>query len=74
MLVIDRFENGFAVCEDDTATCRIPREFLPPQATEGDVLEQKDGAYLINAGATEHRRKAAAQRLKRLLGREDDGE
>ncbi len=72
MLVIDRFENGFAVCEKDDETLRIPRELVPPCAGEGDVLDYQDGAYKVNAGATEHRRLLAAQKLRRLLAAQSD--
>ncbi|MBE5785632.1 MAG: DUF3006 domain-containing protein [Clostridiales bacterium] len=74
MLVIDRFENGFALCENDAETLRIPMALIPSGAAEGDVLEQESGAYRVNAGATQHRRLLAAQKLKRLLASADDAE
>lgn len=67
MLVVDRFENGFAICENGPETLRIPLSGISAGVKEGDVLTEENGVYTVNAGATEHRRLLAAQRLKRLL-------
>ena len=72
MLVIDRFENGYAVCENEEGTFRIPKEIIAPCAKEGDVLDCEGGTYKVNAGATEHRRLLAKQKLKRLLAAQND--
>ena len=42
--IIDRFEGGdWAVLEDDQArTFRIPRQWVPVEAREGDVLDASD--------------------------------
>ena len=74
MLVIDRFENGYSVCENEAGTLRIPKELIAPCAKEGDVLDREGGAYTVNAGATEHRRLLAKQKLKRLLAAQDDAD
>jgi len=38
--VIDRLEGEMAVLEvEGTIMWNVPRDFLPPQAREGDVLE-----------------------------------
>jgi hypothetical protein len=37
-LIIDRFEDNFAVIEHAGGTFTIPRELLPARAKEGDVL------------------------------------
>ncbi len=39
MIVIDRFEGNFAVCEMDGQMVNIPRSCVPPQAGEGSVLK-----------------------------------
>lgn len=39
MLVIDRFENGWAVIEYNGKTFNFPRELIPYDAREGDVLK-----------------------------------
>lgn len=38
MFIIDRFENGWAVIEHNRKTFNLPRELIPPEAVEGDVL------------------------------------
>lgn len=38
MFVIDRFEGEMAVIEYQGGTFELPRNLLPPQAKEGDML------------------------------------
>ncbi len=37
-LVVDRFENGSAVLISPGGTVIVPRDLLPPDSREGDVL------------------------------------
>lgn len=67
MLVVDRLENGYAICENGSEMLRIPLSHIDGSVKEGDVLLKENGVYAVNAGATEHRRLLAAQKLKRLL-------
>lgn len=39
MIVIDRFEGDFAVCEMDGQMVSVPRSCVPPQAGEGSALK-----------------------------------
>ncbi|MBQ9832693.1 MAG: DUF3006 domain-containing protein, partial [Clostridia bacterium] len=40
-MVIDRFENNFAICEDDFGTfIQIPKSELPKNVKEGDILKK----------------------------------
>lgn len=57
-LSIDRFEEGFAVCEDEQGnTLLLLREELPDGAGEGSVLfECEDGTFLLDMEETERRR------------------
>ena len=66
MTVIDRFEGGYAVLETDGGMKTIPRDMLPAEAREGDVLEEKDGVYTINKKAAEKRRREILKKLKKL--------
>ena len=43
MTVIDRFEDNIAVLEADGEMVEIPREKLPAEAREGDILNFADG-------------------------------
>lgn len=64
MLIIDRFEGEFAVCEDeDRNTHNIERSKLPCSAKEGDVLLLKGDCYIIDRKETERRK----SRIKKLM-------
>ena len=69
MLIIDRFEGDFAVCEDDSRNMQsIPREKLPDNACDGDVHERENGSFRVDAAQTKIRReriKALYWKLKR---------
>lgn len=56
-LVIDRIEEGYALCETpDKALLRLPLRELPDQAAPGDVLELIEARYQINPEQTAKRR------------------
>lgn len=57
MIIIDRFEGEFAVCETDGGMVDIKRSLLPGDAREGSVINEKDGRYVIDT-ATENARKS----------------
>ena len=65
LLVIDRFEGNFAVCEnqDTKAMTDIPRADLPAEAREGMVLSFENGQYTIQEQATAER----SEQVKKLL-------
>lgn len=67
-MIIDRFEGDIAVVETDSGMLDIVRDLLPENASEGDVIVQTDGGYIIDEQATAERRKAIAERLRRLTG------
>lgn len=56
MIIIDRFEGKYAVCEENDKQILIEKEILPSNAKEGDVLEMFEGHYFINSDETEKRR------------------
>ena len=49
MLIIDRFENGFAVVEDGESgeIFDIPVSNLPAGAREGSVLKRTESGYIL---------------------------
>jgi len=71
MIIIDRIENGIAVCEIDGAMIDIPLSRIAGTAREGDVLtDSGDGAYLAaDIPATERRRADISERFERLKAR-----
>lgn len=66
MTIIDRFEGEYAVLETDSGMKNVPRDILPEEAREGDVVELKNGAYTINKKAAEKRRRELREKLKKL--------
>jgi len=62
MLIIDRFEDGFAVIETDSGFINIPRSELPAEAVEGDVLN-----ISIATGNTEDRKKKIDGMMNKLF-------
>lgn len=67
MYCIDRFEETYAVCEDDIGVMHdIPISELPKDSREGDVIFKNSvGVFEKNAEETQRRR----DEVLRLLGR-----
>ncbi|MRX71626.1 DUF3006 family protein [Bacillus lacus] len=53
LFIVDRLEGDYAVIEFGRETFPFPKEKLPPEMKEGDVL---DIAITINAAATQERK------------------
>jgi len=72
--VIDRFEEGLAVCE---GLGTLPRELLPKEAQEGDVLLVERTAqevhWRIDLDDREKKRASLAALRKRLTPATPDG-
>ena len=57
MIILDRLEETLAVLETDDGMVNVPRELLPADVREGDVLRQAaDGTYTTDTAATQARR------------------
>ena len=68
---VERFEGGVAVCMDtDGKLCRFALEHLPGNVFEGCVLQEENGAFLVDPARTEAR-KAAMLELQDNLFEED---
>lgn len=69
MLIIDRFEGDFAVCEDDNLhMIHIKRSDIPPQAAEGDCLNtDPQKGYVLDADETARRRARVQKKMDRLF-------
>lgn len=69
MLIIDRIEEGKAVCEDDSGR-QIILDRFPEDASEGDVLVYSDeGQLIVDKQLTRIRREKAAALSRRIQGR-----
>ena len=66
--IIDRLEEGIAVCENDLKKLiSIPKDLLPDGLKEGDVLEEQEGRFLRDEQGTEARRKEMRKKLMDLF-------
>ena len=69
MLIIDRIEEGKAVCED-AAGGQVVLDHVPEGALEGDVLVySEDGQLTVDKQLTRIRREQAAALSRRIRGR-----
>ena len=69
-LIIDRFEDGFAVCErEDLSHVSVEAGLLPDGAKEGSVIDFSDGVYTIDEAETLKRRREMSKKLRRLFGK-----
>ena len=69
MLIIDRIEEGRAVCEDEDGRQVILTEF-PDGVTEGDVLvSNESGQLIVDSSLTDQRRKKPVELSRRIQGR-----
>ncbi len=68
-LVIDRFEGDYALCEytDTRETIDIKKSLLPQEAKEGSTITLENDVYSLDIQDTEARRKAMAEKLKRIF-------
>ena len=66
--IIDRLEEGIAVCENELKKLiSIPKDLLPDGLKEGDVLEEQEGRFLRDEQGTEARRKEMRKELMDLF-------
>ncbi len=70
MIILDRLEETLAVLETDDGMVNVPRELLPADVREGDVLRQAaDGTYTTDTAATQARREKLLARTRRMTGK-----
>ena len=66
--IIDRLEEGIAVCENELKKLiSIPKDLLPDGLKEGDVLAEQEGRFLRDEQGTEARRKEMRKKLMDLF-------
>ncbi|MDR2700770.1 MAG: DUF3006 domain-containing protein [Nitrososphaerota archaeon] len=71
MIIVDRIENGLAVCEIDGKMADIPLLKISNNVREGDVLTGNEDCsfYTIDIAKTEQRRAYITERFERLKAR-----
>lgn len=58
MLIIDRFEGNYAVCEDENRQMQnVELSLIEGNPKEGDIIENNNGLFKINVEETKKRRK-----------------
>ncbi len=73
MLIIDRFEDGKAICETEQRTfISLEKCMLPPDIKEGDVLRDSPDGYVIDIQETHNRREQVLLRLRKIKSRQRD--
>lgn len=65
MIIIDRIEEGIAVCETDGGQITLDLRNIP-EAEEGDVLFYADGCWQIDVEETAARRARLCVRARRI--------
>ena len=71
MVIIDRFEEDMAVLETEGGMLTVPRDTLPAEASEGDVLVRDGNGWTADKKAAAARRSAIRKKLRRLTERQD---
>jgi hypothetical protein len=68
-LTIDRFEEGYALCEaEDKSIVKIPKYRLPLDCKEGDcIVQDENGMLQKDNESTTNRSKLMKEKLNRLF-------
>lgn len=69
MIIVDRIEEGTAVVFFGDERRDVPLSELPHGVREGTVLVETEEGLSIDRQAEEQRRRALAERTRRLFGR-----
>ncbi len=66
MLIVDRIEGEYAVCESDEGRMNVPLSRICGKVKEGDILAEKNGGYIPDCAAAERRRRDIWEKEKGL--------
>lgn len=68
--IIDRLEGKMAVCETECKEMiSIPRNLLPSQVKEGDIIREEEGRFFADEAATRDRRDKIRRKMEALFER-----
>jgi hypothetical protein len=72
MLIIDRFEGSYAICEkEDKSLVKVPKYKLPLDSKEGDFLKlDTNGMYQKDSEAASNKEKRIRNKMNRLFDNE----
>ena len=66
--IIDRLEEGLAICETELRKCiSVPVSHLPKEVKEGDVLREEEGRFFLDSEETDKRRREVKKKLMDLF-------
>ena len=66
MIIVDRIEGVFVICEQGEVMIEIPLSSVPPATREGDVLVKKGEQYFKDRAATVKRRAEIMEKIRKL--------
>ena len=70
MLIIDRFEGDYAVCECETGEfVSIRRNLIAEDAKEGDIIVWIDASYLVDSEKSTARKQNIRKKANRLFSK-----
>lgn len=69
MIIVDRIENGFAVCEIDNEFTEIALLDIIGNVREGAVLIKTNGNYVVDEDSTSQRKKDIFEKQRRLFSK-----
>jgi hypothetical protein len=70
MLIIDRFEGDYAVCECETGEfVNIRRNLIAEDAGEGDIIVWSEASYLVDSERTAARKQSIRKKANRLFSK-----
>jgi hypothetical protein len=55
MIIVDRIEGKFAICESDGRMIDVPLKLIKGKVRDGVVLAEKEGIYYVDEDATKRR-------------------
>ncbi len=68
MIIFERFEDDKAVLEIDGEIKKISRDKISSGVSEGDVLAENNGAFVVDKDGTEKRRQEILKLQNSLWG------
>ncbi len=70
MFTVDRIEGSFAVCEDSNGDMvNIHLDKLPVEVRSGDILNLRDGQFLLERSAADKRRNKLSALQDKVLNK-----
>lgn len=69
MIIVDRIENGIAICEIENEFREIALENISGSVCEGAVLIKTDDKYIVDEDSTSQRKKDIFEKQRRLFSK-----